>query len=413
MNGRQMNGRRVVVVGGGPGGLMAAERLAGHGAVVTVHEQMPSVGRKLLLAGRSGLNLTHSEPLETLLDRYGAARAVLEPAIRAFPPAALRAWCESLGEPTFVGSTGRVFPQSFRATPLLRAWLRRLDDLGVERRVRERWTGWDDAGGRRSRRPPAPVVSVETDAVVLALGGASWPRTGSDGTWTTTLAERGVRISPLRPANCGFDVAWSESFAARFAGVPLKNVRLGTKGAEPVRAEAMITRQGIEGGGIYLSAAALRTTIEAGGPAELRIDLHPDLDLPTLTGRLARRRRGDSLATALRRVGGLAPIVGPLLREDHRSGAIPTEPDALAARVKDVRLYLVAPRPLDRAISTAGGIVLDELDDTGMLRRLPGVFPLGEMLDWEAPTGGALLQATFSTAVFAADQVAVRLGLTT
>ena len=407
-----MSRPRVAVIGGGPGGLMAAERLAAAGAAVTVHERMPSMGRKLLLAGRSGLNLTNDEPLERLLDRYGPARSWVEPAIRAFPPSALRAWCASLGEPTFVGSTGRVFPQSWRATPLLRAWLRRLQAGGVELRVGERWVGWDPDGRLLLATAAGDTTVVTADAVVLALGGASWPRTGSDGSWADLLAARGVHVVPLRPANCGFDVAWSPAFVDRFAGVPLKNVRLATPGAEAVRAEAMITRTGLEGGGIYLLAAALRTTIKAGGPAELTIDLHPDLDVAMLTARLARRRPADSTATALKRVGGLAAVAGPLLREDHRStGPLPSTPAELAQRIKDVRLLLVAARPLDRAISTAGGIALDELDEIGQLRTVPGVFPIGEMLDWEAPTGGYLLQATFSTAVAVADRIATRLAL--
>lgn len=377
---------RAAVIGGGPAGLMAAEVLAAGGVSVTVYERMPSVGRKLLLAGRGGLNLTHSEPLDALLDRYGTTRPRLEAAIAAFGPDALRAWCAELGEEPFVGSSGRVFPSGFRATPLLRAWLARLDALGVELRLRHTWTGFDD---------PA----VQTDALVLALGGASWPRVGSNGAWVAALAAAGVEIAPLRPANCGFVVRWSDVFRDRFAGSPLKNVRI-VHGDAVGRGDAMVDRGGIEGGAVYALSARLRDAIAASGPTDVTVDLRPDLSVDELALRIARGRTGDSTSNVLRRAG-LAPAAVGLLRE--ASGNERLEPPALAALAKEVPLRLEAPFPLDRAISTAGGVALHEVDDAFMLRRRPGTFIAGEMLDWEAPTGGYLLQATFSTAVAAAN----------
>lgn len=395
-----------VVVGGGPGGLMAAEVLATAGAAVTVYERMPSVGRKLLLAGRGGLNLTHTEPLPQFLRRYGPAEGRLVEAIGGFGPDDLRAWCAGLGQTTFVGSSGRVFPSDLRATPLLRAWLGRLDELGVERRVRCAWQGWDEdgallvdgPGGRELRRP---------DITVLALGGASWPRTGSDGAWVPALRAAGVAVSPLRPANCGFVAGWSPVFTRRFAGSALKNVRL-TFGGASVRGDTTITTAGMEGGPVHFLSAPLRDAIDAEGTATLSVDLHPDLSIDTLRERLARGRPKDSRATVLKRVGGLQPVAVALLRE-ATGNRLPTEASELARAVKDARVRLTATQPLARAISTAGGVALDELDPTFMLRRRPGTYVVGEMLDWEVPTGGYLLQATFSTAVHAA-RAAMRRG---
>ena len=378
----------VTVVGGGPAGLMAAEVLATAGVRVIVLERMPSVGRKLLLAGRGGLNLTHSEPLDAFLDRYGAARPRLEAAIRAFGPDDLRAWCAGLGQEPFVGSSGRVFPAGFRATPLLRAWLARLDSLGVELRVRHTWTGLDDD-------------SVPADATVLALGGASWPRVGANGAWVAPMVAAGISVTPLRPANCGFVVAWSDTFRDRFAGAPLKNVRL-SHGDAVSRGDAVVTDSGIEGGAVYALSARLRDAIDADGSAELMVDLRPDLSVEQLAARVARGRAGDSTSNVLRRIG-LAPAAIGLLRE--ATGNRRLDADELAALTKAVPLRLTATLPLEHAISTAGGIALDEVDDAYMLRRRPGTFVAGEMLDWEAPTGGYLLQATFSTAVAAANGV--------
>jgi len=388
---------RVAVVGGGPAGLMAAERLAQAGLAVSIYDRMPSVGRKLQLAGRGGLNLTHSEPLDRFLQRYGPARPALAAAVEAFSPVDLRAWCAGLGHETFVGTSGRVFPASFKATPLLRAWLGRLASLGVQFHVRHRWTGWDDVGRLRFATPQDEVL-VRPAATLLALGGASWPRLGSDGGWVELLRGRGVEVHPLRPANCGFLHAWSPVFQARFAGEPLKRIA-ATFGGETVRGEAVLTGDGIEGGVVYALSRPLRDAIDAEGSATLLLDLRPDLDAGTLASRLG--GHGQSMANALRK-GGLSPAAAGLVREV--SG-----PGTLAERVKALPLRLVGMRPIERAISSAGGIALAELDAGFMLRRLPGVYVAGEMLDWEAPTGGYLLQAAFSSGHTAARAIIERL----
>jgi hypothetical protein len=379
---------RAVVVGGGPGGLIAAEVLATAGVVVTVLEQMASPGRKLLLAGRGGLNLTHTEPLDAFLDRYGSARSRLAAAIEAFGPDDLRAWAAGLGEEPFVGSSGRVFPASLRATRLLRAWLRRLDDLGVDVRTRHRWDGWTDA------------LTSSADVTVLALGGASWPRSGSDGSWVATFEDEGIAVAPLRPANVAFAAHWSEPFRERFAGAPLKNVVLSHRGTS-VRGEALVSDRGLEGGAVYALSASLRDAIDGDGSATLVADLQPDRSEADIEGRLSRVREKESTSNALRRIG-LSPLAIALVRESCRN-RMPADRGVLARLVKAVPIELVATSSIDRAISTAGGVELDEVDETFMLRRRPGTFVAGEMLDWEAPTGGYLLQATFSTGVAAAN----------
>lgn len=397
-------GQTVAVVGGGPAGLMAAEVLAsaGAGLEVVVFDRMPSVGRKLQLAGRGGLNLTHTEPLDDLLERYGTARDRLEPAVRAFDPSALRAWSAGLGQRAVVGTSGRVFPEAFRATPLLRAWLTRLDTLGVTIRTRHTWQGWTPEGTLCFRTTDERDVEVATDATVLALGGASWPRTGSDGGWVPLVAGAGIHVRPLRPANVGFTVAWSGHFRERFGGTPLKNVAL-TAGATTRRGEAMITAGGIEGGAVYALGPAIRDRVERGGKTTVRLDLRPDVARGELARRLDRRRPKDSLASSLRRAAGLTPVGVGLVREIDGPGVGHAPVDKLVALIKDLPLVVTGTSGIERAISTAGGIALHEVDDRFMLRRRPGTFVAGEMLDWEAPTGGYLLQATFSTAVAAAD----------
>jgi hypothetical protein len=389
----------VAVVGAGPAGLMAAEVLAAAGTRVAVFDQMPSPARKLLIAGRGGLNLTHSEGLEAMLPRYGAARAVLEPALRAFPPEALVAWCEGLGQPTFTGSSGRVFPRALKASPLLRAWLARLDALGVMLRPRHRWTGQAPDGALRFAAPDGEV-KVKAAATVLALGGASWPRLGSDGAWPALLP--GVRTLPFAPSNMGFAVAWSDRFRERFQGEPLKRIALRF-GDRHVRGEALVTASGIEGGAIYALSAPIRAAIAASGPVVLELDLRPDLDHAALAARLAGRA---SLSNRLRKAG-LPPVAVALVQEALHAGA--ARGDA-AGLVKALPLRLLAPQGLDRAISSAGGVALEELDANLMLRARPGTFLCGEMLDWEAPTGGYLLQACFATGVAAARGVLARLG---
>ena len=388
----------IAVIGAGPAGLMAAEVLAQGGADVTVYDAMPSAGRKFLMAGRGGLNLTHSEPSPQFLARFREAEPHLRAAIDAFSPNALRAWSEALGQETFVGSSGRVFPKAFKASPLLRAWLRRLDSQGVKLVLRHRWTGWGEHGHLRFQAPDGPRT-VEADATVLALGGASWPRLGSDGSWVETLAAEGVNVSRLRPANSGFTVAWSEIFRDRFEGQPLKSVALAS-GQNTVRGEAIVTRSGIEGGAIYALSADLREAVENSGRAALQIALRPDLEANDLIVKLSAPKGKQSLSNFLRKAVSLSPVAIGLLQEAAKVSGISlsTMPPAdLARLINAVPIELTGTAPIARAISTAGGISFDELDADYMLRRLPGVFAAGEMLDWEAPTGGYLLQASFAT----------------
>jgi len=390
------------IIGAGPAGLIAAEVLAQGGARVTVFDAMPSAGRKFLMAGRGGLNLTHSEPLPQFLARYREAAPALTAAIEAFPPAALREWSEALGQPTFVGSSGRVFPQAFKASPLLRAWLRRLDASGVRFAFRHRWRGWD-AGGQLIFHTPQGEICVDARTSVLALGGASWPRLGSDGSWTEILAARGVAISPLCPANCGFCVDWSDKFRDRFEGQPLKGAAWSF-GGETIRGEAIVTRSGLEGGAIYALSADLRESIAQSGEAMLHVALRPDLETKALAARLSAPRGKQSLSNVLRKATQLSPVAIGLLHEAATASDVPLaqlSPDKLAARINAVPIRLTGTAPIARAISTAGGIALGELCPDFMIRRLPGVFAAGEMLDWEAPTGGYLLQACFATGVAA------------
>ncbi|GIG29398.1 NAD(P)/FAD-dependent oxidoreductase [Cellulomonas marina] len=406
---------RVAVVGGGPAGLIAAEVLAGAGIGVTVHDRMPSVPRKFLLAGHGGLNITHSEDVGRMLERYGASAERLAPALAAFGPDDLRAWCADLGEPTFVGSSRRVFPASFRATPLARAWLARLAGLGVRLERRQRWEGWGDDGALRFRAEDGTTSEVRADATVLALGGASWPRLGSDGGWVPVLAARGVEVAALRPANVGVRVGWSDVFAERFAGTPLKHVAVSVRppvGGAPVpavRGDAMVTAAGLEGGPLYALGVAVREALDADGRCVLELDLRPDRSTDELVERLRRRRPKDSASSWLRRALGLDPVSVGLLREAG-GGRLPDDPDAVAALVRAVPVVVTGTMPIARAISTAGGVAWSDVDPSFMLHRLPGTFVAGEMLDWEAPTGGYLLQASFSTGVAAARGVLKWLG---
>lgn len=386
---------RVVVVGAGPAGLMAAEMLAQAGHRVTIIEQMPSAGRKFLMAGRGGLNLTHSEPIEDFLGRYGTGRAPLEAAIRAFPPDALMAWANALGQETFVGTSGRIFPKAMKASPLLRAWLARLGDLGVEMRLRHRLSTLSgegkliitDAAGTRSE--------MTADAVVLALGGASWPRLGSDGHWAADLRDKGIDVTPLEPANSGIAISWSPDLVERHAGAPLKRIAL-TCGGQTSRGEAIITAAGLEGGAVYALSPILRDTLRRERVAALSLDLRPDITTDVLAARLASARKGDSRSNVLRKATRLSPAAVVVLR-DAVANRLPAEPTALAALIKAVPLRGTGLADIATAISTAGGVAWTEIDEGFMLRKLPGIFCAGEMLDWEAPTGGYLLQACFAT----------------
>ena len=375
----------VAVIGGGPAGLMAAETMAAGGLAVTLFERMPTLGRKFLMAGRGGLNITHAEDGRKFLARYGAAAAWMAPHLAEFSPEMLRDWCAGLGQPTFIGSSGRVFPTAMKASPLLRAWIRRLEGLGVRFVTRADWTGWD--GQSRLRFANGEVFAAA--ATVLALGGASWPRLGADGGWTALLPD--VAITPLRPANCGFRVPWSAHFAQRFAGQPLKRIIASCAGQD-VPGEVMITAEGIEGGAVYALSAVARELIARDGVAGITLDLRPDMSAEALAGRIAGGGR-ESISNVLRKRAGLAPAAIGLVQEARHGGN--TAP--LAALIKALPLRLTAPAGLARAISTAGGIARAELDENLMLRRHPGLFAAGEMLDWEAPTGGYLLQACLAT----------------
>jgi uncharacterized flavoprotein (TIGR03862 family) len=382
------------VIGAGPSGLMAAEALATAGVRVTVYDRMPSPGRKLLMAGRGGLNLTHAEALPVFLARYGGARSWIEPIIAGFPPEAVIAWCNDLGQATFVGSSARIFPVAMKASPLLRAWLRRLVALGVRFCLRHRWVGWAADGGLLFATANS-AVGAFADATVLALGGASWPQLGSDARWTEHL---GALCVPFAPANCGFQVAWSAPFRTRFAGRPLKRLAIRF-GAATERGEAVITEAGLQGTPVYALSGRLREAIHTDGSATILIDLRPDLTLGTLRDRLGGPRSSQSLANMLRKQAGLAPEAIGLVQEALHAGA---SRDDLPGLIKALPVRLIAPAGIARAISSAGGIRLDALDAGLMLRDRPSVFAAGEMLDWEAPTGGYLLQACFSTGVAAA-----------
>jgi uncharacterized flavoprotein (TIGR03862 family) len=388
--------KTAAVIGAGPAGLMAADVLSAAGLAVTVYDRMPSVGRKFLMAGRGGLNLTHSERLETFLTRYGTASVHLCPMLEAFTPLALIDWADTLGAHTFTGSSGRIFPEAMKASPLLRAWLGRLNRQNVQFRLRHDWRGWSD--GALCFHTPTGDIADTPDVTVLALGGASWPSLGADGGWMALLQEKGVKITPLRPANMGFNANWSELFRTRFAGQPLKNVLLRF-GDHTARGDAMLTHYGIEGGAVYALSSVLREALDGMHPVALNIDLRPDLSQQQIDSRLARPQGKDSLANFLRKSVGLSPTETNLLRE---TGTPPN-------RLKSVAVMLTGHQPLARAISTAGGISFDALDDTLMLKAIPNTYAIGEMLDWEAPTGGYLLQSCFSMAVFCARAILARM----
>src|SRR5512139_3386700 len=399
--------KTVAVIGGGPAGLMAAEVLAQGGVRVDLFDAMPSVGRKFLLAGVGGMNITHSEPFASFVARFGACASEIRPLLEAFPPAALREWIHGLEVETFVGSSGRVFPRDMKAAPLLRAWLHRLREAGVRFHVRHRWLGWSNDGALRFT-VPLGETSVRADAVVLALGGGSWAKLGSDGAWVPLLAQRGIDVAPLVPSNCGFDVAggWSAHLRSRFAGQPLKTVALRLTDAaghiHERRGELMLSDTGIEGSLVYALSAPLRDTIAAQGAVTVQLDLLPDKPPARVIAEVSHPRGSRSLSSHLQSRAGIKGAKMALLREILPTDQL-NDPAQLARAIKSLPLTLAAPRPIAEAISSAGGVRFEALDARLMLNALPGVFVAGEMLDWEAPTGGYLLQASFATGAAAAE----------
>ena len=408
-----------IIIGGGPAGLMAAEVLSQHGVRVEVYDAMPSVGRKFLMAGKGGMNITHSEPLQSFLDRYGARREQIKPLLDVFPPDALREWVHGLGIDTFVGSSGRVFPTDMKAAPLLRAWLHRLRENGVKFHMRHRWIGWSEAGelcfatpeGERKvqvatthSQPQGREGIAHVDAVLLALGGGSWPQLGSNGAWLPLLVQCGVTVAPLRPANCGFDVGWSEHFCTRFAGHALKALVISFTDSsgkvQTKQGDLMVTATGVEGGVIYALSAGLRDEIAATGSATIFLDLTPGKNMARVQAEVAHPRGSRSMSSHLQSRVGLKGVHVGLLRECITAEDF-SDSKKLAQAIKGLPIKLTAPRPLEEAISSAGGVAFEAIDAHLMLPALPGVFCAGEMLDWEAPTGGYLLTACFASGAVA------------
>ncbi|MCQ2048237.1 TIGR03862 family flavoprotein [Pseudomonas kunmingensis] len=393
---------RVAIIGGGPAGLMAAEVLGQAGVSVDLYDAMPSVGRKFLLAGVGGMNITHAEDYSAFVSRYGERAGELRPLLDAFTPAALREWIHGLGIDTFVGSSGRVFPTDMKAAPLLRAWLKRLRENGVHIHTRQRWLGWDEHGALRIAGPQGESL-IDAHATLLALGGGSWARLGSDGAWVPLLAARGIAIAPLQPANCGFEVeGWSAHLRDKFAGAPLKTVSLALPGSARRKGEFVLTATGIEGSLVYALSAPIREAINRDGAATVLLDLLPDCTLAQVASALARPRGSQSMAKHMRRQLKLDGVKAALLRELTDAASF-QDPQTLATAIKALPIRLVRPRPLDEAISSAGGVPFEALDANLMLQQVPGVFCAGEMLDWEAPTGGYLLTACFASGRAAAE----------
>ncbi len=389
----------VAVIGGGPAGLMAAEVMSQAGLTVDLYDAMPSVGRKFLMAGKSGLNLTHAEPLEDFLSRYSHGRECLSPMLKTFGPEHVRQWAAGLGIETFVGSSGRVFPKEMKAAPLLRAWVHRLREAGVRFHMRHAWQGWDDSGALRFLTLTGEKV-IRVDAVVLALGGGSWSRLGSTGSWVSLLQQHGIQIAPLQPSNCGFELNWSAHMVSRFAGEPVKPVILSFTDLAGVvhsrQGEFVISRDGIEGSLIYTFSAFIRDTLLANGSAMITLDLLPAFSHVEIVKKLSQSRGSRSLSEHLRRQLGITGVKAALLREVTPAETF-SDFDSLATAIKALPLKLERTRPIDEAISTAGGICFSELDENLMLKSLPGTFCAGEMLDWDAPTGGYLLTASFAS----------------
>lgn len=381
---------------------MAADKLSAAGHKVSVFERLPSPARKFLMAGRGGLNLTHSEPLDQFTPRYRAAEHFLLPYVKKFTPQDLINWCEALGEVTFTGTSGRIFPKAMKASPLLRAWLKRLEAQGVTLHQRHTFTGFGKAPNSVIMTDPTGIpTEFQGKAALFALGGASWPKLGSDASWVSSFEEQGITVHGFEPANCGFQLNWSDVLVEKFAGTPLKSISL-SHGDKCIQGEAILSAKGLEGGVVYALSAEIRDSIKQNGSTAIHLDLKPDLSLDSLTHKLDAPRRKQSLSNFLRKTAGLSPASVSLLRE---AGPLPETAEGLAQRIKELELNVVAPYPIERAISSAGGIALSEVDDTLMLRKRPGTFVAGEMLDWEAPTGGYLLQACFSMGVAAAEGI--------
>ncbi|MEQ1545851.1 TIGR03862 family flavoprotein [Methyloglobulus sp.] len=391
-----LSDKTVAIIGGGPAGLMAAELISQSGAKVNVYDAMPSIGRKFLIAGKGGLNITHSDPYDLFLTRYGSRSTYIKPMLDRFDAEALKAWVHELGIQTFIGSSGRIFPSEMKAAPLLRGWLHRLRQSGVTFHVRHQWLGWHETDSQVLRfMSPQGIREVKADAVVLALGGGSWPQLGSTGAWTSLLTHRGVQIIPLVPSNCGFDVSWSEHFRDRFAGQPLKSVIASFNGFQQ-QGDCMITTTGIEGSLIYALSAPLRDEIALSRTATLTLDLAPGNSIETLISKFSQPRGKQSMANHLRKRLGFDGVKAGLLREIVPAEDF-NEPIKLCSAIKALPIKLTATRPIAEAISSAGGVSFDAIDEHLMLRALPGVFCAGEMLDWEAPTGGYLLAACFAS----------------
>jgi len=397
----------VAIIGGGPAGLMAADVLLAKGISVDLYDAMPSLGRKFLMAGKSGLNLTHVEAFKDFAARYAPGKNELLPTLEAYPSHAIRSWVYELGLRTFVGTSGRIFPTDMKAAPLLRAWLRQLRSQGLRVHVRHKWTGWNADGDLTFTVSGGDVV-VKPAATVLALGGASWPQLGSDGVWVPSLADKGVRVSPLKPSNCGFDADWSDTMRARAAGQPLKGVTLRFEGRE-AKGDCMVTETGLEGGPVFTLSGVLRDAIERDGSATVTIDLTPGTTEAMITKRLSKPRSKNSMSTHLRRTISLRGAKATLLREGADSVDF-DNPEELAARIKALPVTLHRARPLSEAISTAGGVSWDDVTGDLELKAMPNVYVAGEMLDWDAPTGGYLLTACFSTGRWAGEALARRLG---
>lgn len=400
--------KTVAIIGGGPAGLMAAEVLTQHGVRVDVYDSMPSLGRKFLMAGKSGLNLTHSEPFESFVARYGKQKNVVKKWLLDFSPDDLREWAKALGVETFVGTSGRVFPVGMKASPLLRAWLKRLDAAGVRVHLRHRWVGWDEEHALRFETVDG-VRTIQADAAILGLGGGSWSKLGSDGAWTRWLENVGVRVEALKPANCGFDVAWSPFFQEKFDGHPVKSVILSF-GEFHQQGEFIITREGVEGSLIYAVSALMRDALHAEGKAVMRLDLAPDKTEAQVLERLSKPRGARSMASHLEKTLGLKGVKAGLLREFVPKDEF-ADMERLAFYIKSLPVPLTATRPLEEAISSAGGVTFEAVDENLMLKAMPGVFCAGEMLDWEAPTGGYLLTACFASGRWAGNGVLTWLGV--